>query len=86
LAAHLEGGVSRVPLGPIVESLGIKANLADNDQITDMVILAKVIDAESGATGLGVYHNDIDWITQLGLLMAAVNVFERGDFEQVEDE
>jgi hypothetical protein len=76
--------MSRVPLGPLVDGLEITANLDPNDQITDMVIIAKVIDAESGATGLGIYHNDIDWITQCGLLHAARHVFDRGDIEQIE--
>lgn len=76
----------RVKLGALVDALGITANLDDNDQIIDMVIIAKVVDADSSATGLGVYHNDIDWITQIGLITAARNVFERGDYEQVEDD
>lgn len=59
------------PLGPIIDNLGITLHLDPNDRVTDVLVLAKVTDMETGQVGLSMASNDLDWIAKIGLLTAA---------------
>lgn len=67
-------------LGSIVDNLGVTASLDPDDQITEILIIAKISDFESGGTALGFYHSKgLDWIGQLGLMAAAQKVLNQAD-------
>lgn len=76
----------RTPLGPIIDSLGITAGLDEHDMITDILIVAKVVNADSDLTAVGIFHNRLDWVTQLGLITAADHVIRGGDLQPVDDD
>lgn len=72
------------PAGPILDELGVTFELADDDRVTDVVVLAKTTNLGTGAVALVVASNDLDWIAQAGLLAAAqqvalANPLERDD-------
>lgn len=63
------------PLAPIVDHLGVTHRFTDSQQVTEMVIIMKVLDFESGETHLGMSRsNGCDWIGQRGLIYSAVEV------------
>jgi hypothetical protein len=65
------------PLGPILDNLGVVANLDAGEQITDVLVIAKISDFDNGHTAIGVYNNTgVDWVLKLGLLAAAREVLD----------
>ena len=64
-----------MPLGPVIDRLGITGNIDPNDQVTECLVICKVVDFETGRTSLGFYSNEgLDWIAVHGLLAAAQHV------------
>lgn len=60
--------------------------LKDNDQVTEALILAKIVDFNEGGTGLGIGCTEgLDWIGQLGLLSAAERMVAK-DLDRRDDE
>jgi len=64
-----------VPIGPILDDLGITLELEAQDRVTEVLILAKTMDLDTGDVALVVASNDLDWIAQAGLHAAASQVF-----------
>lgn len=65
------------PIGEILDELGVKAKLDPTDRIVEVLVIAKIVDlAEEDATPyLGLYNSQgADWISQRGLLHAALEV------------
>lgn len=62
------------PAGPILDELGVTLELEPNDRVTEVLILAKLTDLDTGDVGLVFASNDLDWIAQAGLLAAASQV------------
>lgn len=72
------------PAGAILDELGVTFELADDDRITEVVVLAKSTNLGTGDVALVIASNDLDWIAQAGLLataqqVALANPIERGD-------
>ena len=63
------------PVGPILDELGVKVDLDEQDRITEVLVLAKTTDLDSGDVALIVVSNELDWIAQAGLHAAAAQVF-----------
>lgn len=77
----------RQPIGSIIDQLGVTACIEDNQQITEVLVVAKLTDFADGSTSLGVYNSTgMDWIAQLGLFRAATLVMECAQFAHTEDE
>lgn len=57
--------------GPILDGLGVTLNLDPDDRVTEVLILAKTTDLNTGTVGLSLASNGLDWIAQIGLLTAA---------------
>lgn len=74
------------PLGPLIDALGVTAELTDNHVVTEVLVLAKVSDLSDGQTALGIYHSGMDWMSQLGLLAAAKLVIASSDFGPDDDD
>lgn len=67
------------PIGRLLDDLGVTAPLGDNDRITEVMVIAKVVelDGADGVPLLGIYTGSgTDWITKRGLLHAAREVLE----------
>lgn len=61
-------------LGSIVESLGVTLTLDEGDMVTDVVLLAQVIEAD-GTVRLGLTWSDgTSWILRNGMLNAAAQI------------
>lgn len=67
-------------IGDIIDATGVTLDLADDDLVADVLVIAKVI-TEHG-TGLAVGVSDgMDWVTQLGMIQAAVHEITNGEDE-----
>jgi hypothetical protein len=62
------------PAGPILDELGVTLDLADDDRITEVLVIAKSTNLANGDVALTISVNDLDWIAQLGLLSAASQI------------
>jgi hypothetical protein len=63
----------------VLAGLGCTLDLTDNQQVVDVVVLARVSDFERGGTALAVgVTPGVDWIIQGGLLRAALNELDMG--------
>lgn len=70
------------PAGPVLDELGVELDLADDDRVTEVLLLAKTTNLDSGVVSLVIAANKgMDWISQLGLLTAAQQVLEQTDDE-----
>lgn len=67
------------PVGPILEALGVTIGMADDDRVTQVLVIAKSISMDSGEPALVISSNDLDWVEQWGLHAAAGHVFQRPD-------
>jgi hypothetical protein len=73
------------PIGPVLDALGVTCDLGENQQVTEVLVIAKIHDFERGGVALGVYHSDVDWISQLGLLDAGRMVIQDAPFSDAND-
>ena len=64
------GDNDETPAGPILDELGVTLPLDDQDRVTEVLVLAKSTNLETGQAALIVASNDLDWISQLGLVAA----------------
>lgn len=71
------------PIGPVLDALGVTCDLGEHQQVHEVLVIAKIVDYGGGGTALGVYHSDVDWIGQLGLLDAARMVIQDAPFSDV---
>ena len=66
----------------MIDSLGVTINIEPGQQLTEVLIIGKIIDFndDSSRAKLVVIDNDIDWITQRGLLNSAQHVLDNFAF------
>jgi hypothetical protein len=76
----------RQPIGPLLDTLGVTADLDPDQQITEALVLAKVTDFSTGQTALGVYHSGLDWVAQLGLIEGGRMVLSAAPFVYDDDD
>lgn len=62
------------PAGPILDELGVTMELSEQDRVTEIVVIAKTTDLDTGLVALVIASNELDWIAQGGLLAAARQV------------
>lgn len=68
-----------VPAGPILDEMGVRFGLDPDDRVTEVLVLAKTTDLATGAVGLNIAASGgLDWVAQLGLLIAGRLIIERG--------
>jgi hypothetical protein len=71
--------MSREPIGPLMDALGVQIELEESQQVTEVLVIAKVHDFKTGDTAVGMYKSDCtDWVSQLGLLAAAQQIVDGG--------
>ena len=73
--------MAEVPAGPILDALGVALDVAENDQVTEVLVIAKVASfGEDGGTGLILGTSDgLDWVAQRGLVSTAQWVLDHCD-------
>jgi len=79
--------VAEVPAGPILDALGVVLDVAENDQVTGALVIAKVSSFDrDGGTGLILGVSDgCDWVMQRGLVSTAQWVLDQCDVGEAED-
>lgn len=65
----------KVPAGPILDELGVTLDLDDEDRLTEVLLIAKITNLNTGRPALLLASNDLDWIQQWGLHAAAGQVY-----------
>lgn len=70
-----DAAVTEQPIGPLLDALGVTIGLEPDQQITEVVVIGKLVHFGSGATRLFTSSSEgLDWIAQLGLIAAAKQV------------
>lgn len=71
--------------GPILDALGATFDLDEHDHVTDVLLVGKVLDAETGETGVVIGRTSSqDWVTQFGLLGVARRLLDSSDIEEAD--
>ncbi|MEU6725479.1 hypothetical protein ABZ917_17365 [Nonomuraea wenchangensis] len=74
------------PAGPIIDGLGVTLDLDEGSLVSDVILIAKVVNPD-GQSGLAIADSDaLDWITQYGLIKAAERIIEAQQFLVVGDD
>ena len=58
-------------IADIVESLGVTLSVRDDDLVTDVVVIAKVVEADGSVRLALTWSEGMSWIERYGLLTAA---------------
>jgi hypothetical protein len=65
------------PVGPLLDALGVTIELDANQQLTEAIVLAKVVDFADNTTGLVIGASvGLDWISQRGIVSAAQHILD----------
>jgi hypothetical protein len=76
--------VSDQKIGELLDTLGVTLDIDDGQQVTEVVVLAKLSDFDSGGTAVVLGASEgLDWITQRGIMSAAQHVMDKDPPEQV---
>lgn len=67
---------SDVPAGPVLDELGVTLDLDPHDRVTEVLLLAKTTNLETGDVALLVASNGLDWIAQAGLHAAYAQILD----------
>lgn len=66
----------RVLIGNLIDTLGVKAPLAEGDIVESAVVLLKILPS-TGPTRLALCNSaSLDWIAQLGMVHGAVQILD----------
>lgn len=57
-----------------IDSMGVTLTLEDDDLVTDVVVIAKVIEADGTERLALTWSDGMSWLTRYGLLTAAVAI------------
>lgn len=64
-------------LGQVLESMGVEIDLEENQQLTEVLVIAKGVDFNTGDTALVIGTSaGLDWVAQRGLLNTAQFVMD----------
>lgn len=72
----MDDNETRKPIGPTLDELGVEIELDIDERVTEVLVIAKTMDLETGAVSLLITSNDLDWIQQWGLHAAAGQVYQ----------
>lgn len=72
-------------IGQLLDTLGVTADLDDDDMVSEAVVILKVVQAD-GSIAIAVGASDTrDWINQRGLLHSALELTE-GQYRPASDD
>lgn len=69
---------TEVAAGSYIDALGVTMPMSDNDHLTEVLVIGKVHNLDTGSVSLLITSNDLDWITKWGLHTAAADVMSAG--------
>ncbi|MFJ4637598.1 hypothetical protein ACIP69_18490 [Streptomyces hygroscopicus] len=72
-------------IGQLLDTLGVTADLDDEDMPVDAVVLLKVVRADGAVSLVKGDSESLDWISSLGMLTAAMEI-DRGGFTKLTEE
>lgn len=68
-------------VGELLDSLGVTAELAEGDMVSDAVVLLKVV-PEGGPVAVCIAQSEgLSWLDQLGLVTAAAEIIKQTSYE-----
>lgn len=73
------------PIGQLLDSLGVAADLDEGDMATDAHVILKVVKANGDVAIVKATSESLDWITALGMLTASQEI-EAGSLVRSEDD
>ncbi|MGW7597219.1 hypothetical protein [Streptomyces antimycoticus] len=73
------------PIGQLLDTLGVTADLDDGDMPIDALVLLKVVKADGEVSLVKGSSESLDWISSLGMLTAVVEI-DRGGFTKLIEE
>lgn len=73
------------PIGQLLDTLGVTADLDDGDMVTDAHTILKVVKANGDVTLIKATSETLDWVTALGMLTAVLEI-ENGGYVNAADE
>ncbi len=59
-------------VGDIVDGLGVEMSIQEDDMVTDVVVLAKVVEADGSVRLSMGWSQGMSWIERLGILTASM--------------
>jgi hypothetical protein len=60
------------PVAAAIAGRGVDGFISKNEYVSDVVVLTKIVDMESGVVRLGLHQSpDTDWLTVTALIVAA---------------
>lgn len=73
------------PIGQLLDTLGVTADLDDGDMPVDALVLLKVVKADGEVSLVKGSSESLDWILSLGMLTAGIEI-DRGGFTKLIEE
>jgi hypothetical protein len=73
-------------IGELLDSLGVLAELDDDDMVPAALVLLKVVDGHGGVSLCVAQSDGLSWLDQLGLLAAADAVTKQDGYRQRDEE
>lgn len=73
------------PIGQLLDTLGVTADLDDGDMVTDAHVTLKVVKANGDVSLIKAVSETLDWVTALGMLTAVLEI-ENGGYVNAADE
>lgn len=61
----------RVPLGDMLDKLGVRSGIAPDDLVTDAMVLLKVLEPDGSVRLAFAWSEGMSWIERLGMVTAA---------------
>lgn len=77
--------MSDQPIGQLLDTLGVAADLDDGDLVTDAHVILKVVKADGETTLIKAASEALDWITALGMLTAVIAI-ENGRYVNIAED
>jgi hypothetical protein len=63
--------------GSLIDALGVTIELDDNQHLTEVIVLGKIVDLVDNTTGLVIGASaGLDWISQRGIIAAAQHILD----------
>ena len=62
------------PLGDVCDKLGVTARLADDDLVTDVYAIVKVLEPDGTSRLVFAWSDGISWVERLGMVTAAQSI------------
>lgn len=62
------------PIGSVIDGLGVTMRIEDDDLVSDVMVIAKVVDGNGNVRLSTAWSDGMSWIERLGMLAATQSV------------